>query len=115
MLFAADVGFFFLCFLAFWLGICVEVYGDIITPPLCFCPYPHNSLFNTSDSYQFEIQISARLKLVSLPFSSLLLDIGHLEKKIPGEHHVSSEMGQSYYDIILSFHLTKRIHYPDPG
>ena len=32
--------------------------------------------FNTSDSQLFEI--SARLKLVSVPFSSLLLDIGHL-------------------------------------
>ena len=29
------------------------------------------------------IEISARLKLVSVPFSSLLLDIGHLEKSFP--------------------------------
>ena len=42
-------------------------------------------------------EISARLKLVSVPFSSLLLDIGHLQKRFPGEHHESSEMGQSYY------------------
>ena len=28
-------------------------------------------------------EIGARLKLVSVPFSSLLLDIGHLEKSFP--------------------------------
>ena len=28
-------------------------------------------------------EISARLKLVSVPFSSLLLDIGHAEKRFP--------------------------------
>ena len=36
-------------------------------------PPPHNSLFNTSDSYL----------LVAVPFSCLLLDIGHLEKGFP--------------------------------
>ena len=41
----------------------------------------HNSFFNTSDSYQFEI--SGRLKLVSMPFSSLVLNIGHFEKSFP--------------------------------
>ena len=40
--------------------------------PYVFVP-THNSFFNTSDTELF--QISARLKLVSLPFSSLLLHI----------------------------------------
>ena len=58
-----------------------------------FCPYPQFSLW-----YMWQLfEISARLKLVSVPFSSLLLDIGHLQKRFPGEHHESSEMGQSYY------------------
>ena len=43
-------------------------------------------------------EISARLKLVSVPFSSLLLDIGHLEKSFPEGIMQSSEMGQSFYD-----------------
>ena len=51
-----------------------------LTPSLFFFPI-HNSFFNTSDSYQFEI--SRRLKLVSVPFSSLVLYIGHLEKSLP--------------------------------
>ena len=56
--------------LVLWFGICVEVDADRITilppPPLSF-PYP-----------QFFVS-----KLVSLPFSSLVLDIGHLEKSFP--------------------------------
>ena len=63
--------------------------------PPYFSP-THNSFFNTSDSYQFEI--SGRLKLVSVPFSSLVLYIGHLEKRFPESIMQSSEMGQSYYD-----------------
>ena len=74
--------YFFWLFL--WLGICVEVDVDRITilppTPLIFFP-TQNSFFNTSDSYQFEI--SGRLKLVSVPFSSLVLYIGHLEKRFP--------------------------------
>ena len=74
-------GFFWL---VLWLGICVELDVDritILTPlPPYFFP-THNSFFNTSDSYQFEI--SGRLKLVSVPFSSLVLYIGHLEKSFP--------------------------------
>ena len=62
-------------------------------PIIFFCPYPQFSLW-----YMWRLfEISARLKLVSVPFSSLLLDIGHLQKRFPGEHHESSEMGQSYY------------------
>ena len=62
-------------------------------PIIFFCPYPQFSLW-----YMWQLfEISARLKLVSVPFSSLLLDIGHLQKRFPGEHHESSEMGQSYY------------------
>ena len=41
-------------------------------PHLYFFP-THNSSFNTSDSYQFEI--TGRLKPVSVPFSSLVLYI----------------------------------------
>ena len=49
-------------------------------PPSIFFP-THNSFFNTSDSYQFEIR--GRLRLVSVLFSSLVLYIGHLEKSFP--------------------------------
>ena len=52
----------------------------LIPPPPLFFPYPQFFL-NASDSYQFEI--SGRLKLVSVPFSSLVLYIGHLEKSFP--------------------------------
>ena len=48
--------------------------------PLFFFP-THNFFFNTSDSYQFEI--SGRLRLVSVLFSSLVLYIGRLEKSFP--------------------------------
>ena len=48
--------------------------------PYFFAP-THSSLVITSDSLKFDI--SARLKLVSVPFGSLLLDIGHLEKSLP--------------------------------
>ena len=69
--------------LVLWFGICVEVDVDRITilPPFPIFFPTHNSFFNTSDSYQFEI--SGRLKLVSVPFSSLVLYIGHLEKSFP--------------------------------
>ena len=71
VLFAYVVFFFWL---DLWLGIHVEVDVDritILTPPPPHVPiyFPTlNSFFNTSDSYQFEI--SARLKLVSVPFST---------------------------------------------
>ena len=71
--------FFFL--LVLWLGICAEVDVDRITlltpslPPLpiffLFLPI----ILSLTQVTVFEI--SARLKLVSVPFSSLLLDIGH--------------------------------------
>ena len=52
-----------------------------LTPhPPYFFP-TQNSFFNRSDSYLFEI--SGRLKLVSVSFSSLVLYIGHLEKRFP--------------------------------
>ena len=75
------VGFFCCCYLAFRLGICFQVDVDIIFPSSLHPPRPapmisslatHNSYFNTSDTELFEI--SARLKLVSVPFSGLLLD-----------------------------------------
>ena len=58
-----------------WLGIFIEVDVDRITilhrPP----PPP---------SHKWQLfEISARLKLVSVPFSRLVLDIGHLEKSFP--------------------------------
>ena len=74
---------FFFLFAAFWLGICVEVDVDISTTPppprpvLMFLPLPTILL----KWHLFEI--SARLKLVSVQLSSLLLDIGHLEKSFP--------------------------------
>ena len=52
----------------------------LVPPPPIFFP-THNSFFNTSDSYQFEIR--GRLRLVSVLFSSLVLYIGHLEKSFP--------------------------------
>ena len=79
-------------------------------------------LSSPSDSYQFEI--SGRLKLVSVPFSSLVLYIGQLEKSFPEGIMKSSEMGKVItlrrvrivqYPIIFSFHLAKRINHPDPG
>ena len=65
-----------------WLRNCVEVDVEGITifhsppnPPPSDCPYffvpIHSSLVITSDSLIFDI--SARLKLVSVPFGSLLL------------------------------------------
>ena len=60
VLLTADVGFF----------------GCFPAPPLCFCPYPQFSL-----EYKRQLfEISSRPTLVSVSFSSLLLDIGHLEK-----------------------------------
>ena len=78
--------FIFYFFAAFWLGICVEMEVEIITTPHYPAPprpyvfaLTHISLLDTSDSYSK----SVRLKLVSVPLSSLLLDIGHLEKSFP--------------------------------
>ena len=46
-------------------------------PPPALPIFPtHNSFFNTSQLFE----ISARLKLVLVPFSRLVLYIGHLEK-----------------------------------
>ena len=81
--FTADVGFCCCCYLAFRLGICFQVDVDIITPPPpipppapsrpdVFFALTRNSFFNAGDTELFEI--SARLKLVSVPFSGLLLD-----------------------------------------
>ena len=77
-----------MCFLlVLWLGICVEEDVDRITilPPIPIFFPTHNSL-------------GARLKLVSVPFSSLVLYIGHLEKSFSESIMQSSELGQSYYD-----------------
>ena len=73
-----------------------------------------------------QVTISGRLKLVSVPFSSLVLYIGHAPwEKFPGEHHVKlwdgtkllrfAESASSNRRIIFSFHLAKRINHPDPG
>ena len=52
-----------------------------LTPLPMFFPTHIFFCKTRSDSYQFEI--SGRLKLVSVPFSSLVLYIGHLEKSFP--------------------------------
>ena len=52
----------------------------ILLPPSLFLVPIHNSLCNTSDNI---FEMSARPKLVSVPFSSLLLDIGFLENTFP--------------------------------
>ena len=82
-LFAVLFAYVVFFWLVLWFGICVEVDVDRITilPPFPIFFPTNNSFFNTSDSYQFEI--SGRLNLVSVPFSSLVLDIGHLEKSHP--------------------------------
>ena len=71
--------FFFL--LVLWLGICAEVDVDRITllPP-SLPPFPIFFLFLPTILSLTQVtvfEISARLKLVSVPFSSLLLDVGH--------------------------------------
>ena len=69
--FLAYVVVFFL--LVSWLRIYVEVDVDRITifpPPSLFFSFP-------------TILSLRRLKLVSVPFSSLVLYIGHLEKSFP--------------------------------
>ena len=73
---------FFVFKLAFWLGICFQVNVKIVTPPPA--PYPlrpapmlfvptNTSFFNASVTELFEM--SARLKLVTVPLSSLPLHI----------------------------------------
>ena len=85
VLFAYVVFFFLACFVVRDLcrSGCRQNY--YLTPlPIFFPPFLSTlslPFFNTSDSYQFEI--SGRLKLVSVPISSLVLYIGHLEKSFP--------------------------------
>ena len=64
------------------------------------------------------------LSLVSVPFSSLLLDIGHLEKRFPERISKALRLDNVVtirkvcivqYRIIFSFHFAKRINHPDPG
>ena len=67
--------------LVLWLGICAEVDVDRITilppslPPLPIF-YLFIFFFALGTILSLTQKISARLKLVSVPFSSLLLDIG---------------------------------------
>ena len=68
----------FFVFLFLWLGICVEVAVDRISRISFLTP----SLSDLQLKWQL-FEISARLKLVSVPFSSLVLYIGHLEKSFP--------------------------------
>ena len=60
---------------------CRHNYSPPPPPPIPPRPYvfalTHNSLFNTSDSYSKSVRA---LKLVSVPLSSVRLDIGHLSK-----------------------------------
>ena len=58
---------------------CRQNYYLTPSPPHHFFSPTHNSFFNTSELFE----ISARLKLVLVPFSSLVLYIGHLEKSFP--------------------------------
>ena len=70
--------FFFL--LVLWLGICAEVDVDRITilpPPFLASLFIYLFFFLLLPTILSLTQkISARLKLVSVPFSSLLFDIG---------------------------------------
>ena len=69
-------------------------------------------------------EISARLKLVSVPFSSLVLYWSPWEK-FPGEHHVKlwdgtkllrfAESASSNIVLYSRFISAKRINHPDPG
>ena len=117
--------FFFL--LVLWLGIGVEVDVDRITilppPPFLFFFPTHNSFFNSSDSSQFEI--SGSLKLVSVPFISLVLYIRVTLRKVSRRVSCKAltwDKGITIprvcivqYRIIFLFHLAKRINHPDPG
>ena len=73
--------FFFACFMVRDLCRrgCRQNYYLTLPPYFFFCPYPQ---FSLKHKWQL-FEISARLKLVSVPFSSLVLDIGHLEKSFP--------------------------------
>ena len=77
MLLFAYVSFFLL---VLWLGICAEVDVDRITilpPPFLASLFIYLFFFLLLPTILSLTQkISARLKLVSVPFSSLLLDIG---------------------------------------
>ena len=105
---SAYVGFVVVVVL--WLGICVEVAVDRILPISIYTPPPSlppslspslvfffsllpTILSLTQVTVLFEINV--RLKLVSVPFSSLDFVIGHLEKSFPESIMISSEMGQS--------------------
>ena len=75
MLLFAYVSFFLL---VLWLGICAEVDVDRITilpPPFLASVFIYLFLLLPT-ILSLTQKISARLKLVSVPFSSLLLDIG---------------------------------------
>ena len=70
-------------------------------------------------------EISARIKLVSALFSSLILDIGYLEKgffrrasckALRWDKDITiNRVCIVQYRIIISFHLAKRVHDPDLG
>ena len=70
----AYVVFFF--FLVLWLAICVEVDVDRIT----ISPLPAPDFFFLPTILSLTFEISAWLKQVSVPFSSFVLYIGHLER-----------------------------------
>ena len=75
MLLFAYVSFFLL---VLWLGICAEVDVDRITilPPLFLASVFIYLFLLLPTILSLTQKISARLKLVSVPFSSLLFDIG---------------------------------------
>ena len=65
--------------LVLWLGICAEVDVDRITilpPPFLASLFIYFFFLLLPTILSLTQKISARLKLVSVPFSSLLLDIG---------------------------------------
>ena len=115
--------FFFACFVVrdWCRSGCRQNY--YLTPPSLFFFPTHNSFFNSSDSSQFEI--SGSLKLVSVPFSSLVLYIRVTLRKVSRRVSCKAltwDKGITIprvcivqYRIIFLFHLAKRINHPDPG
>ena len=118
VLFTADVGFFCCCccccccYLALRLGICFQLDVDIIFPPHhpprsapMFLVPTDNSFFNTSDTEFFEI--SARLKLVSVPFR-LFLYLAQPSPSLPRSSFAPYPIGVKFYPGYTRLSISSR-------
>ena len=95
-----------------WLGIYVEVAVEGISrirflsnpfslPRRCFPVATQNHLCLTQVTYIY--LKSVRVKLVSVPFSSLYFVIGNLEKSFPRMHHVIPRFAESASSNIVLY------------